>query len=55
MKKYEVKTKMWDDEEKAQVYKVIGSFDDFVCALLFAKAYEKHYSTQADLITYVEL
>ena len=55
MKKYEVKATVWDNEEKAQVNKVIGSFDDYVCALLFAKAYSDHYSARADIITYVEV
>ena len=54
-KRYEVKAKLWNDEINMIVYKVVGSFDDYVCASLFAEAYSKHYSAGADIITYQEV
>lgn len=53
MKKYEVWVMMWSNEHKKQIKVVAGSFDDFMCAKIFAEAYEKHYSASAEIIEYV--
>ena len=44
---------MWSNEYKKQIKVVAGSFDDFMCAKIFAEAYKKHYSASAEIIEYV--
>ena len=53
MKKYEVWVTVWSEEHKAQIKKVAGHFDTFICARLFKEAYEQHYSTSAEIGEYV--
>ena len=52
MSRYEVLATIWSDEHKKQVKKVIGEFDRFMNAKLFANAYNAHYSTTVEIIEY---
>ena len=53
MNKYEVWVTVWSDEYKQQIKKVAGEFDNYMNASLFAKAYEKHYSANTEIVEYI--
>ena len=52
MSKYEVLATIWSEEHKKQIKTVIGEFDRYMNAKLFADAYSTHYSTTAEIIEY---
>lgn len=51
--KYEVWVIVWSDEFHRQIKRVAGSFDRFVDAELFARAYTEHYCSKAEIVEYV--
>ena len=53
MKRFEVWVKVWNKEHNAQIIKVAGIFNNFVCAKIFADAYEAHYKTVPKIVTCV--
>lgn len=52
MKKYEVIITKWSSEEMAQIQKVAGTFDTYMNAKLFAKAYSEYYSATVEIREY---
>ncbi len=48
--KFKVLTTVWDRNSEKQVKTVVGEFDNFANAKLFAKAYEIHYSAKTELV-----
>jgi len=50
MKKYYVVAIKWDDNEKKQVEKVLGEFDDYMNANIFKQAYYKIYSCSPRIV-----
>ena len=55
MRKYEVWVKVWSEEYGKQVKVVAGEFDKFVNAKLFAEAYNKHYSANAEIVEHASI
>lgn len=54
MSKYEVWVKVWSEEHKAQIKIVAGTFDKFMHAKIFADAYTKYFSSNAEIVEYVK-
>ena len=50
MKKYEVLAMVWNREQKKQVKVVIGVFDKFTNARIFANAYHAEYSSNTEIV-----
>lgn len=46
---YHVVIKKWSAEENQQIRVVAGTFDTYMNASIFAKAYSEHYSTTAEI------
>ena len=53
MKRFEVWVTVWNKEHNAHTMKVAGVFNNFVCAKIFADAYEARYKTVPEIIAYV--
>lgn len=53
MSKFEVRAVVWSGEYNKQIKKIMGEFDDFVIAKLFANAYADHYSSEVEIVEYV--
>lgn len=54
MSKYEVWAKVWSEENKSQIKIVVGKFDRFINAKIFAKAYTEHFRSEAEIVEYVK-
>ena len=54
MSKYEVWVTVWSEEHKAQIKVVAGTFDRFMNAKIFAKAYTEHFRSVAEIVEYVK-
>lgn len=52
MSKYEVLTILWSEEHKKQIKEVIGEFNRYINAKIFADAYSAHYSATTEIIEY---
>ena len=52
MNKYEVIVTVWSDETEKQIKIIAGTFDKYINASIFAKAYSKHYSATTEIIEY---
>lgn len=52
MSRYEVLATIWSEEHKKQIKTVIGVFDRFINARLFADAYNAHYCTTTEIVEY---
>ena len=48
--KYFVIAKKWSDEYNKQINFIAGTFEDWICAKIFADAYAKHYSTKCEIV-----
>lgn len=53
--KYLVIIKKWDNNKGKQVEEVAGGFNEWFNAMLFKKAYDNHYCTNAKVIDVTEL
>ena len=53
MNKYEVVATVWSEEQKKCIKVVIGEFDKFMNARIFANAYNGFYSAHAEIVEYV--
>lgn len=51
--KYEVWATVWSSELEQPIKKVVGEFDRFMNAKIFADAYNKHYSSNAEIVEYI--
>lgn len=51
--KYEVWATVWSSELEQPIKKVVGEFDKFMNAEIFAEAYRKYYSASAEIIEYI--
>lgn len=52
MSKFEVMATVWSDEQQKQMQIVIGEFDEYMNARIFAKAYSDYYSSTTEIIEY---
>lgn len=51
--KFEVWVTVWSEENHSQIKRLAGTFDTFIDANLFAKAYFMFYSSHAEIVEYV--
>lgn len=51
--KYEVWVTCWSDEYHCRVKRLAGSFERFLDAKLFAKAYSEFFSSDPEIVEYV--
>ena len=51
--KYEVWATVWNSELGQPIKKVVGEFDKFMNAHIFAEAYREYYSASAEIIEYI--
>ena len=49
MKKYEVLAMVWDREQKKSIKAVIGTFDKYINAKIFANAYHAEFSSNTEI------
>ena len=52
MSKFEVMATVWSDEQNAQVKVVIGEFDRYMNARIFADAYSAYYPSATEIVEY---
>ena len=52
MSKFEVLVTVWSEQHKSQIKIVAGTFDRFLNAKIFADAYAKHFSADAEIVEY---
>lgn len=50
MKVYKVVARVWSTEDKKVVDKVLGLFEDYVCAKLFRNSYNTRYNANSEII-----
>ena len=53
MNKYEVWITRFSAEIGKQIKECAGSFDSYINASIFSKAYNEHYSAKSEIIEYV--
>ena len=49
---YEVWITLWSNKEKAQVKKLAGTFDTYLCARIFKLAYDERFHTDCKIVEY---
>ncbi len=52
MSKFEVLATVWSDVERKRVEIVVGKFNNWVNAEIFASEYEKIYSSNTEIVEY---
>ena len=52
MSKFEVMATVWSSEQQKQMQIVIGEFDEYMNAKIFADAYSAYYSSTTEIVEY---
>ena len=48
--KYFVIAFVWSNEKNAVVKKVVGAFENYICAAIFSDGYNEHYSAKSYIV-----